>query len=315
MPEQFTQGPSILQSDIVNDLTTDSSTKPLSAAQGKALDDKIMTIHPTTELATMSDLVSLISASASGLFVNCKIGATIVNKLCGVSARQGTINAFKSNASSDYIEYTVIDTEAVVYSGYYRISMDTATYNQLALNGDLNNRLITVSGENAQLIPANSNMNNYGTGGTYIIQTDAVAATISNLPRSASGRVIVVPEFADHGYYVNQFYLPSTSYSNIYTRKYDNSSWKDWCQLACVKMKEETYTTSGGGNINTGFYVSDTVVLAAIVINRSDTIAHVSTWSGQGTNASWGLHITDLTMASIANTSVTVRIYYMDFLP
>ncbi len=38
MPEQFTQGPSILQSDIVNNLTTDSSTKPLSAAQGEGVE-------------------------------------------------------------------------------------------------------------------------------------------------------------------------------------------------------------------------------------------------------------------------------------
>ena len=284
-------------------------------ALGSAVNTKITTIHPTTELGTMSDLVSLLNENASGLFVNCRIGSTIVNKLCGVSARQGTINAFKSNASSDYIEYTVIDTEAVVYTGYYKISTDTATYDQLALNSDLNNRLITVTGENATKIPSNSDINDYGTGGAYIIQTDAVAATISNLPRNASGRLIVVPEFSDRGYYVNQFYMPSTSYSNIYTRKYDNSAWKEWCQLACVKMKEDTYTTSGGGNINTGFYVSGTVVLAAIVIDRSDTIAHVSTWSGQGANASWGLHITDLTMAPVASTSVKVRIYYMDFLP
>lgn len=111
--------------DVAND---NGNMDKIDAAYG-TLNSNIRTIHPTTELGTMNDLVSLISESASGSFVNCRIGATIVNKLCGVSARQGVINAFKANASSDYIEYTVIDTEAIVYSGYYSISMDTATYN------------------------------------------------------------------------------------------------------------------------------------------------------------------------------------------
>lgn len=92
-----------------------------------ALDSNVGTIHSTSEITTMADFISLINQTASGLFVNCRIGTTVVSKLCGVS-KHGLINAFKSSASSDYIEYTVVDSDGKIYSGYYAISSDTASY-------------------------------------------------------------------------------------------------------------------------------------------------------------------------------------------
>lgn len=45
-------------SDIINDLTTDDSSKPLSAAQGKVLDEKITQIDPDGS-GTVADAAKL----------------------------------------------------------------------------------------------------------------------------------------------------------------------------------------------------------------------------------------------------------------
>ena len=185
-----------------------------------------------------------------------------------------------------------------------------------SLNSNINNRIITTTGDKVTSIDSNSDLDNFKTGGVYVVRSDAIASTIAHIPRPASGRLIVIPEFSDNSSYVYQYYLPSTAANMVYSRKFV-TSWSGWSQMANIKMMEETFTTTGSGNIQTGLFVDSTVILSAIVINRSDTMAIVSTWSGQGANASWGLNIRqcDASNQVVASTSVTVRIYYMEFLP
>ena len=205
-----------------NNVKIDEAVGPVPSgtdlqSQVTALNSNITTIHPTTELGTMSDLVSLINETASGLFVNCRIGATIVNKLCGVSSRQGTINAFKSNSSSDYIEYTVIDTEAVVYSGFYRISTDTATYNQLALKSEITPQALSLTDVFDNLV--NNVVGSVALAGNVItiyIQGNGVASTASGSdigklkekyrPKITNGNYIITPILSN-----NSPYLPVAS--------------------------------------------------------------------------------------------------------
>ena len=96
-------------------------------------------------------------------------------------------------------------------------------------------QLITESASSTTQITTGSDLNNYTTGGTYCVPFDSVASGISNMPRSASGRLIVVERTS---VYITQFYLPSTSAEIIYIRNYNNGTWTTW--------KENNFGTSTG---------------------------------------------------------------------
>lgn len=89
-------------------------------------------------------------------------------------------------------------------------------------------QLITESASSTTQLATGDNLNNYTTGGTYCVPFDSVAAGISNMPRSASGRLIVIERTS---VYITQFYLPSTSAEMIYMRNYNNGTWTNWKEI------------------------------------------------------------------------------------
>lgn len=75
-------------------------------------------------------------------------------------------------------------------------------------------------------IPSNSDLNNYRTPGVYIVPTDSIGSTISNIPRAASGKLVVI--YRTYYTYITQFYIPTTSTNIVYLRNYNDGTWTNW---------------------------------------------------------------------------------------
>ena len=101
-------------------------------------------------------------------------------------------------------------------------------------------------------IPSNSDMDTYINPGVFSIDSDAVAATISHLPRSASGKVIVLTR-GNNASYVQQRYIPTSSTPLEYVRNYNSGTWSDWEQLPTraeiTSLSTDTYSLFGGISI------------------------------------------------------------------
>lgn len=76
-----------------------------------------------------------------------------------------------------------------------------------------------------------------------------------------------------------------------------------------MKSKTVTATTTASGNLDTGLLIADTTVIGASV-NGSDRMASVCSWG----STKWGIHVTgiDASLTPVANTSVTVTIWYVE---
>ena len=101
-------------------------------------------------------------------------------------------------------------------------------------------------GYGSEIIGSGSNLNNISTPGTYLISSDAVAQTISNIPRGASGTLYVINR-GDSSSYQMQIYIPSTSYQIIYTRFKSSNSWGSWSVRGEMFVVTGTQTTSVNG--------------------------------------------------------------------
>ena len=84
--------------------------------------------------------------------------------------------------------------------------------------------------ENGTSITASSDLNTYKTVGVYMVNSDADATTISNVPEQVGGKLIVSNIVAS-GNFINQIYFSDTNH--IYVRMYSNSttSWSVWREL------------------------------------------------------------------------------------
>ena len=84
--------------------------------------------------------------------------------------------------------------------------------------------------ENGTSISASSDLNTYKTVGVYMVNSDADATTISNVPEQVGGKLIVSNIVAS-GNFINQLYFSDTNH--IYVRMYSNSttSWSVWREL------------------------------------------------------------------------------------
>jgi len=94
-------------------------------------------------------------------------------------------------------------------------------------------------------IPASSDLNDLtGKPGTYYVISDGDAATISNMPRTASGTLIHLNRAL--GAYQTQFYFPTTAYSIVYVRSYSGGVWSNWEVLTQMLMLSSTggYTSA-----------------------------------------------------------------------
>ena len=130
-----------------------------------------------------------------------------------------------------------------------------------------NNKLITSNSGATQTISENADFNSYTTPGTYVVSSDDIAGTISNMPHptsgnAASGKLIVIDQKND-GVFITQIYLPTTSISLVYYRKKYNATWTSWTRvmfadMICTVDHEKTIQTSvsPGQHVTVDFSVS-----------------------------------------------------------
>lgn len=83
---------------------------------------------------------------------------------------------------------------------------------------------------NRTVIPNNSDIDTYLTPGVYAVVSDASAATIANMPRSASGKLIVLVR-GNNTHYLQQRYIPTSSMCLEYVRNYNAGTFTTWTML------------------------------------------------------------------------------------
>ena len=122
-------------------------------------------IHPTSQITSVSALVTAIEKAGVGLHVNCNVDAAVMNAVAGVS-KAGNITAWKTSAVINYFEYIAVDYDGAMYSGSYNASDGThdSAYDYSTL-GDFFGKSVTDStsaaamGNNAN-IPTNRTVRN-----------------------------------------------------------------------------------------------------------------------------------------------------------
>ena len=76
------------------------------------------------------------------------------------------------------------------------------------------------------VIPSGANLNDYNSAGDYVVQSSAIAATITNTPTTGHAyRLITIEKNSSDR--INQYALENTS-DIVYCRTYNNGSWGAW---------------------------------------------------------------------------------------
>ena len=83
---------------------------------------------------------------------------------------------------------------------------------------------------NRIVIPNNSDINTYTTPGVYAVASDASASTMTNMPRNASGKLIVMVR-GNNSAYLQQKYITTSDIYIEYVRNYNVGTWTAWERL------------------------------------------------------------------------------------
>ena len=158
-------------------------------------------------------------------------------------------------------------------------------------------------------VPSGANLDNYKTPGCYSVTTDAIAGTITNIPRAASGQLIVIQNAG--ALYQTQVYIPSTVTPLIYVRSLSNGSWGGWVLSANLRVYSGSKTTSAGGNFSQSF--TNSVVVLAAYSDQTDVLVIPYPASGAGASGAsqWWFHVQSVNGSAVASTSITATIFYM----
>ena len=106
-------------------------------------------------------------------------------------------------------------------------STGTATAGRLISAKVLNDTIEEKIYGSGEIIPDNSDLNDYRTPGKYGVSTSAHANTISNIPEGGSGFTLLVMGLNESTSYVRQTYIKSNRSGYYYVRHY-TGSWSDW---------------------------------------------------------------------------------------
>ena len=177
---------------------------------------------------------------------------------------------------------------------------------------NINSNLITTSQELVNDIPANSDFNNYRTGGTYKVASDVIASTMANIPRSASGRLIVIPQGGIS--YVAQMYLPTTEVPVLYIRFFYVSAWSSWRTVTLgydegwisVITGTVTTSTSGTASLAQTYNTNEYACLSIMTTAAVSGYLLLPYKYGDAANGRWGFKaVQSGTLNPIANTSIS----------
>lgn len=89
---------------------------------------------------------------------------------------------------------------------------------------------LSLDSDDATVIPANSDFNDYTTPGNYKVTSISVSKTIANIPYETNGRLTVARTTSDNR--IMQIYWLNSNIISIYYRFCMGSSWSAWTQLA-----------------------------------------------------------------------------------
>ena len=212
---------------------------------------------------------------------------------------------------------TAVDT-AITTTG----SVESLGANVNAALDSLNSKIPTSNVFDEILIPAGSDLNNYRTPGTFIVPNDSVASQISNMPYSASGRLIVMNRTTS-SYMVQEYYTTSSAPTKM-IRNYNNGTWTSWDRVALSNKNTYSITLSSGWSAGTCEVVNIGKV-CILQVNQLKTTTTSSGWKQAGTldanvqpsGRIWGYFACDTSLsagkASVAevrvNTDRTVEVY------
>lgn len=155
------------------------------------------------------------------------------------------------------------------------------------------------------VIPNNSDFNDYYMPGVSRVSSDASAATMSNCPYAASGKLIRLARTtaASNGYTL-QIYIPSSSTQHIYIRNYNAGSFTAWKEFAFMETgtwtphlydldtkvlegSPQTYYKIGGVCFAPySFTLSTDLTLETMLQIRNLPFANC--WAGSFWSTSWG---------------------------
>lgn len=139
------------------------------------------------------------------------------------SLASGTLFHVEKSGKAYNIDYTKL-AKAIVEE-YNGSTLGGSAQTVQAAIAALNSSLIVPN--NRITIPNNSDINTYTTPGVYAVVSDASASTMTNMPRAASGKLIVLTR-GNNIVYIQQRYITTSSSPNEYIRNYNNGSFTSW---------------------------------------------------------------------------------------
>ena len=158
-------------------------------------------------------------------------------------------------------------------------------------------------------IPNNTNINNYKTAGVYSVSTDSAAATMTNLPRAASGELIVLNQ--GNTSYMTQIYIPTSDTSMIYIRTLYSNTWGAWSISANILAASISGNASAAGNFSYTFPKRCLVVSAYSTLSDTLVLPYPTSNTSTGGATLWWFHVQSALTGSPVSGSVSVTAFYI----
>lgn len=165
-----------------------------------------------------------------------------------------------------------------------------------------------VTGAPTVEIPANSDLNDYwNRPGTYYVLTDAIATTILNMPRPASGTLIQINRSGSPQYSV-QLYITTSANPIVYIRNYNAGTWTSWMLQAHYEVHSGSARTSAGGTASfANTYTVDEWACASVAaVDAVSGYLLLPYKYGDSANGRWGFKaVLSGSLQPIAETNIS----------
>ena len=101
--------------------------------QINALNSNLSNLHPTAELSSISEIVTLVGKPENNGYALFRVTQALNNSLTGVN-KHATVLAFKTGSVSNYIEFLSLDYDGDVRTGSYNVSSNTKSVYQASVH-------------------------------------------------------------------------------------------------------------------------------------------------------------------------------------
>lgn len=161
----------------------------------------------------------------------------------------GKVVKWFSDAASNFVKFSdIVNTGTVTAIGTKALD---AVQNNPNVSGTLAAVMKRLGGMTS--IPQSADLNTYTTPGEYYVGTNNTAATLTNCPSTAAGRLTVENSIASGGTYLKQTYAQHSSSNNgqyTWVRMSGNSgsSWSAWSLVEGAQLTQGTIDTTSVPN-------------------------------------------------------------------